>query len=111
MSETWDIQTPAVAGALAVVQLVGADEAGVDALLERLGIGRVPVGGLALRGLLGVDRGIVARWSATCVHLMPHGGAAVQLRTPGAGTTTTGARRDRRGRAHRASGSRRTTRT
>jgi tRNA U34 5-carboxymethylaminomethyl modifying GTPase MnmE/TrmE len=74
---TWDIQTPPVAGALAVVQLAAADGAEMDALFGRLGIGRAAVGAVVLRDLLGVDRGIVARWSETCVHLMPHGGAAV----------------------------------
>jgi tRNA U34 5-carboxymethylaminomethyl modifying GTPase MnmE/TrmE len=77
MGVMWDIQTPGVAGALAVVQLVGADGAEVDALLARLGVGRVAVGAVVLRDLMGVDRGIVARWSPTWVHLMPHGGAAV----------------------------------
>jgi tRNA modification GTPase len=74
---SWAVQTPPFSGALAIIQLVGPDAGALDALLQRLGMAPVVVGGLVLRDLLGVDRGVVARWSPTCIHLMPHGGSAV----------------------------------
>lgn len=60
-------------GAVAVVQVEG-DVAGA---LTRAGIAPVAVGGVALRDLCGVDRGVVAVWSETCASLMPHGGRGV----------------------------------
>lgn len=49
----------------------------VDAALARVGIASVPVGAVAVRDLCGVDRGVVARWSGSSAHLMPHGGVAI----------------------------------
>lgn len=60
-----------------MVQLTAGSAEDLDGALTRLGIAPVAVGGVALRDLCGVDRGLVARWSETSVHLMPHGGAAV----------------------------------
>lgn len=60
-----------------MVQVLGRDGPEVDATLGQLGIRGVAVGKVVLRDLCGVDRGLVARWSPTSVHLMPHGGAAV----------------------------------
>ncbi len=78
MPVTWTIQTPTASpGAVAVVQVAGGSAAEVDATLVMLRIAPVRVGQVALRDLCGVDRGLVARWSGTSVHLMPHGGAAV----------------------------------
>jgi hypothetical protein len=75
---TWTTQTPTSApGAVAVVQLCSGSGAELESSLTRLGIAAVPVGGVALRDLCGVDRGIAARWAETSIHLMPHGGPAV----------------------------------
>lgn len=70
---TWTLVTPAGAGAVAIVQLVG----DVDAALAACGVARVGVGEVRVRDLLGVDRGVVARYSASMCQLMPHGGVAV----------------------------------
>jgi hypothetical protein len=64
-------------GAIAIIQLAAAHGDELDSLLGSLGIGPLPIGAAALRDLLGADRGIAARWSATICHLMPHGGAGV----------------------------------
>jgi tRNA U34 5-carboxymethylaminomethyl modifying GTPase MnmE/TrmE len=56
-----------------VIQLVG----DIDAAFVALGLKSVAVGALVLRDLLGVDRGVVARWTQSLAHLMPHGGIAV----------------------------------
>ena len=78
MALTWQIQTPTSSpGAVAVVQICGADGAEIDAALARLGLGSIPVGRVVVRDVCGVDRGLVARWAESSVHLMPHGGAAV----------------------------------
>ncbi len=69
----WELCTPAVPGALAIIHLMG----DVDAALDRLAIPHVPVGHVARRSLAHIDNGIVARWSPTIAQLMPHGGAAV----------------------------------
>lgn len=63
---------PAAAGAVGIVQIEG----DVDDALARLGVAPIAAGGVAVRDLMGVDKGIVARWSASCAHLMPHGGIA-----------------------------------
>src|SRR4051812_12049600 len=70
---SWRLMSPRGGGAVAVVQIHG----DVDAALERLGIAAVPVGGVVLRPLCGVDRGLVARWTESSAQLMSHGGAAV----------------------------------
>lgn len=70
----WQLLTPAgVPGGIAVIGVHG----DVDAALGRLAIAPVPVGAVAVRDLCGVDRGVVARWSETSAHLMPHGGVAI----------------------------------
>lgn len=70
----WQLLTPAgVPGGVAVIGVYG----NVDAALARVGVAAVPVGAVALRDLCGVDRGVVARWSKTSAHLMPHGGVAI----------------------------------
>jgi tRNA modification GTPase len=58
---------------VAIVQLHG----DIDAALAACGIGAVAVGGVRLRDLMGVDRGIVARFARDMCQLMPHGGVAV----------------------------------
>lgn len=69
--------TPA---ALCVCALGGDDGPALDALLHRLGVGRVGVGEVALRRIADVDTGLVARWSPTRADLFPHAGAAVRRR-------------------------------
>lgn len=68
--------TPAGA-ALAIIELRAPDHAAMDAALERLGLGEVPLGRTALRDLLSVDRGVVARRSPCSAWIMPHGGALI----------------------------------
>lgn len=60
-------------GAVGVVQLFG----NVDAALDLLGIRPVRPGEVALRSLCGIDHGLAARWTETCIQLMPHGGATL----------------------------------
>lgn len=75
MNARHSIETPrGVAGAIAMIR-VDADEIGP--LMILLGIGDLPVGAIRLCGLLGIDSGVVARWSAGSVMLMPHGGPAI----------------------------------
>ncbi|MCC6660399.1 MAG: 50S ribosome-binding GTPase [Phycisphaerales bacterium] len=75
MTATYAILTPTAApGAIAVIE-VRADDAG--AAMRSLGIEPVAVGDARVRDLLGVDLGVVARWSMDLIHLMPHGGVAV----------------------------------
>jgi len=64
---------PTGRGALAAIGIRG----DVDAMLSALGIRNVAIGEVALRDLCGIDRGIVARWSADAATLMPHAGPAV----------------------------------
>lgn len=74
----WRLLTPrSASGAVAIIGLEGCAAPDIDGAIARLGLDPVPVGGVALRPLSAHDRGLVARWSATCVHLMPHGGSAV----------------------------------
>lgn len=74
----WRLLTPAhTPGGVGLLQLEAFDAAVLDEALRALGLGEIPVGALVVRDLLGVDRGVVARWTPTCVHLMPHGGVAI----------------------------------
>ncbi len=73
MDATWTLATASGPGAIAVVQLWG----DIDGALAACGIRPVPVGGVAVRDLMGVDHGVVARWTAESCQLMPHAGAAV----------------------------------
>ncbi len=78
MSVAWQLQTPQTApGAIALIALTADSAEALDRALNRLAIKPVPVGRVALRSLAGIDRGIVARWSPTHAHLMPHAGPAV----------------------------------
>lgn len=73
----WRLESPAGVGAVAVIGLFARGEADLDNALRALGIGALKVGAVALRDLVGVDQGLVMRWSATTAALMPHGGGAV----------------------------------
>lgn len=75
MGACWDIQTPAIPGALAVIQIHARGEIG--AVLGVLGLGETPIGRPMLRDLFGIDRAVVMRWSEDVAHVMPHGGPAV----------------------------------
>jgi tRNA modification GTPase len=70
---TWTLATPPGAGAVAIIQLEG----DIDAALAACGIALVAVGEVKVRDLMGVDRGVVARFTPTLCQLMPHGGVAV----------------------------------
>lgn len=75
MSATWSIQTPRHApGAIAVVRLAGDD---LDGVLTSLDLGPAPIGSARLVDILGVDRGLVVRWSPTVADLCVHGGIGV----------------------------------
>lgn len=68
------------AGAIGVVQVV-CESAGVcDRALGAIGLSGLRVGGLRVADLLGVDRGVAARWDARTVQLMAHGGVLVMDR-------------------------------
>lgn len=80
MSVSWRLVTPSQgSGAIAVFELLGASGAAVDrAIAVVTGDARpVGVGAMPVRDLAGIDRGVVARWSEGCCHLMAHGGPAV----------------------------------
>ncbi len=78
MTATWTILTPRAApGAIGIVALAAASTAELDALLTRLGLGNLPSGAVRVLDLLGIDRGVAARWNTTVCHLMPHAGLGV----------------------------------
>ena len=70
---TWMLQTPGAPGPIGIIQIDG----DVDGAFARLGIEPVATGDVRLRRIAGVDTGIVARWTDSCAHLMPHAGPAV----------------------------------
>ncbi|MFN0134204.1 MAG: GTPase [Phycisphaerales bacterium] len=79
----WRVETdPTTRGGIGLISIISdaADTldgtAEVDAALGTLGV-RAPVGTLRVVDLLGIDRGVVARWTSMCAHLMPHAGPAV----------------------------------
>jgi tRNA modification GTPase len=73
---TWEIASPSGAGALGVVHLSAPTSAELDLALASLGV-TAPPGTVRAHDLLGVDRGVVIRWTGCCAHLYPHGGAAI----------------------------------
>jgi hypothetical protein len=78
---TWSIQTPTgAAGAIAVIQITAPSKEALDDSLVRLELPSIGIGEVRLANLLGVDRGIIARWSACSLHMMPHGGPEVLRR-------------------------------
>jgi hypothetical protein len=73
----WRVATPAsMSAAIALIELAGEAES-LDHGLAVLGILPVSAGKVALRNIAGIDQGVVARLSPTCVHLMPHGGVFI----------------------------------
>lgn len=76
-SLTYRLATPrGVAGAIAAIELVGAS----GAALERGPVAMPALGCWALTDLVGVDRGVVARWDETRATVFPHGGVLVTRR-------------------------------
>lgn len=69
----WALVSPSGVGAIAVIEVTG----DVDSALTACGIQGVAVGQVVLRDLFGVDKGLIARYTPWCAHVMPHGGAAV----------------------------------
>ncbi len=76
---TWILATPSGAGAVAIIQFDG----DIDAALAACDIDAVAVGEIKVRDLMGIDRGVVARFAPTMCQLMPHGGVAVVRRLVG----------------------------
>jgi hypothetical protein len=74
---TWRLVTPppgaGAGGAIAMIHIRGDTEAAMRALRLR----PVIVGAVALRGLGGIDTGVIARPSGSCLLVMPHAGPAV----------------------------------
>ena len=94
MSVRWAITTPAERrGAIACIHLAADEREALDRALERVAGGAVAAGGVVLRDIAGVDRGLVARWGATEADLFCHGGPAV-LRRLAAALESTGFSRD-----------------
>lgn len=78
MSVRWAFTTPTgAAGAIAAIALAADDPRDLDDALESLIGAAIAVGGVRVRPIAGVDRGVIARWSPTRAELMPHAGRAV----------------------------------
>ncbi|MCA9303606.1 MAG: 50S ribosome-binding GTPase [Phycisphaerales bacterium] len=75
MNATHSIETPI--GGTGAIAMIRVRSSAIDAAMDKLGIGTLPIGSLRLCDLLGIDSGVVARWSDDSVMLMPHGGAAI----------------------------------
>ncbi|MBL8991035.1 MAG: 50S ribosome-binding GTPase [Phycisphaerae bacterium] len=75
---------PSGAGAIACIELEAPDGGALERVLVGLGCGGVRPGGVAVRTIAGVDRGVVARWDACGASLMPHGGPEIVRRLLGA---------------------------
>lgn len=80
----WHIQSSTnSAGAIGIVQIAGEPEA-LNQTLQSLNLPQLEVGQVVLHDFLGIDRGVMARWSESSVHLFPHGGVAILRRLAGA---------------------------
>lgn len=77
---SWRLASP-VGGsaAIAVIELIGSDQAAIDSALDLIHAGDLRVGGVRLADFFGVDRGLVVRWSKRLAHFMPHAGPAVVM--------------------------------
>lgn len=79
-SAGWRVASHAGGGAaIAVIEIVARDRDAMDSALSAVDLHGLGVGGVRLADLLGVDRGVAARWSDTLVHLMPHAGPIVVM--------------------------------
>jgi 50S ribosome-binding GTPase len=75
VAATFSIETSTqAAGAIGILRLASDD---LDATLVSLDLAPVAPGSVVLADLLGVDRGLVARYSETAADLMVHGGRGV----------------------------------
>jgi hypothetical protein len=75
---SWSIVTPpGAAGAIAIIELRSPEAEALEIALHELGLAPLPVGTVKWRPLLGIDTGLVARWTQHVCHLMPHGGIGV----------------------------------
>ncbi|MEM8835796.1 MAG: GTPase [Planctomycetota bacterium] len=73
---SYRVETARGTGAIAIIALRGESEQ-LDAWLARNGLPACKVGDARHADLLGIDDGVLARPSATCLQLMPHGGLAI----------------------------------
>ncbi len=78
MTASWSIQTPTGApGAIGIIQLIAPAGQELDDACKALALPRLSPGALRVADLLGVDRGVLARWDERTLHLMPHAGPHV----------------------------------
>lgn len=75
MNDCHSIETPR--GGTGAIAMIRVQSNRLDAVMESFGFGAIPIGALRLCELLGIDSGVVARWSDDSLLLMPHGGAAI----------------------------------
>jgi hypothetical protein len=86
---SWSLQSPAFSpGAIATFQLAGTEPA-IDAAVHSLHLGPLPLGAVALRDVLGVDRAVVARFASASIHIFTHGSPAI-IRALAAALTSAG---------------------
>lgn len=71
---TFQLQSAARASAVAIIEI---ECDALDHWLTATGLQPLAVGRVRLCDLWGIDRGLLARWSPACLHLMPHGGRAI----------------------------------
>lgn len=73
------LESPPGSGGVAVISIHAGAPEDLEGALRDLGLwGRgLPVGGLGLRDVLGIDVGVCARWTLTEAHLYPHAGVGV----------------------------------
>ncbi|MEZ6234159.1 MAG: GTPase [Phycisphaerales bacterium] len=78
MDGPWvSILTPPEPGAIGVLHLEAPDAATLEAIARQAAIPLPKPGGVRVGSIAGVDHGVVARWTATTLHLMPHAGPAI----------------------------------
>ncbi len=70
----FEILTPRSPGSVAVIRLDGASD---PSWTDRIGLGGIAVGRLALRRIYGIDDALLARPDDRTLLVMPHGGVAV----------------------------------
>lgn len=71
------VGTGSGAGALAIIQLEAASGDELDSALRRIGLADLPLGAVQLRYLLGIDRGLAARFAPTMAQFLVHGSPLV----------------------------------
>ncbi len=68
------------AAALAIIRVNAHSAQDMNRTLETLRLPSLSVGAARLCDLLGIDRGLVIRWSPTVLHITPHGGSLITRR-------------------------------